>query len=147
MVAQVNITYKLLVNGFVSMTGGQRIDGDLSVPNLVRELQAEGVAQVEIVTDEPGQFAGANLPAGVPVHHRHDLDAVQRRLREVRGVSAIVYVQPCATERRRLRKRGEWPDPAVRTFINPMVCEGCGDCGAASDCLSIEPLETPFGRK
>ena len=146
-VAQVNITYKLLVNGFVSMTGGQRIDGDLSVPNLVRELQAEGVAQVEIVTDEPGQFAGANLPAGVPVHHRHDLDAVQRRLREVRGVSAIVYVQPCATERRRLRKRGEWLDPAVRTFINPMVCEGCGDCGAASDCLSIEPLETPFGRK
>lgn len=145
--AKVDITYKLLVNGFVSMTGGQRIDGDLSVPDLVRELQAEGVAQVEIVTDEPGQFEGANLPAGVPVHHRHDLDAVQRRLREVRGVSAIVYVQPCATERRRLRKRGEWPDPAVRTFIHPMVCEGCGDCGVASDCLSIEPLETPFGRK
>jgi indolepyruvate ferredoxin oxidoreductase len=145
--AKVNITYKLLVNGFVSMTGGQRIDGDLSVPDLVRELQAEGVAQVEIVTDEPGQFEGANLPAGVPVHDRHDLDAVQRRLREVKGVSAIVYVQPCATERRRLRKRGDWPDPAVRTFIHPMVCEGCGDCGAASDCLSIEPLETPFGRK
>ena len=145
--AKVNITYKLLVNGFVSMTGGQRIDGDLSVPDLVRELQAEGVAQVEIVTDEPSQFEGADLPAGVPVHHRHDLDAVQRHLRDVKGVTAIVYVQPCATERRRLRKRGEWPDPAVRTFINPMVCEGCGDCGAASDCLSIEPLETPFGRK
>ena len=145
--AKVNITYKLLVNGFVSMTGGQRIDGDLSVPNLVRELQAEGVAQVEIVTDEPAQFEGANLPAGVPVHDRHDLDAVQRRLRDVKGVTAIVYVQPCATERRRLRKRGESPDPAVRTFINPMVCEGCGDCGVASDCLSIEPLETPFGRK
>ena len=145
--AKVNITYKLLVNGFVSMTGGQRIDGDLSVPNLVRELQAEGVAQVEIVTDEPAQFEGSNLPASVPVHDRHDLEAVQRRLRDVKGVTAIVYVQPCATERRRLRKRGEWPDPAVRTFINPMVCEGCGDCGAASDCLSIEPLETPFGRK
>ena len=145
--AKVNITYKLLVNGFVSMTGGQPIDGDLSVPNLVRELLAEGVARVEIVTDEPDQFVGMDLRSEVPVHHRHDLDAVQRRLREVSGVTAIVYVQPCATERRRLRKRGEWPDPAVRTFINPMVCEGCGDCGVQSDCLSIEPLETPFGRK
>jgi len=145
--AKVNITYKVLVNGFVSMTGGQPIDGELDVPSLVRELQAEGVAQVEIVTDDLQGFSEGELPPGVPVRHRRALDEVQRRLREMHGVTAIVYVQPCATERRRLRKRGDWPDPAIRTFIHPVVCEGCGDCGAASDCLSIEPLETPFGRK
>ncbi len=145
--AKVNITYKLLVNGFVSMTGGQPIDGELSVPNLVRGLRAEGVAAVEIVSDEPDSFASQGLPAEVTVSHRSELDTVQRRLRERAGVTVLVYAQPCATERRRLRKRGAWADPAVRTFIQPRVCEGCGDCGVASDCLSIEPLETPFGRK
>ena len=145
--AKVNITYKLLVNGFVSMTGGQAIDGDVSVPQMIQSLQAEGVAGLVLVTDEPAKYAGQALPGGIAVHHRRELDTVQRELRSRAGVSVLIYEQPCATERRRLRKRGEWADPAVRTFIHPAVCEGCGDCGKASDCLSVEPLETPFGRK
>ena len=145
--AKVPMTYKLLVNGFVSMTGGQPVDGDLTVPQTIRELLAEGVSEVVLVSDEPEKYANANLPAEVKVHHRDDMEMVQRRLREQKGVTVLVYEQPCATERRRLRKRGKWADPAKRSFINAAVCEGCGDCGTVSNCLSIEPLETPLGRK
>ena len=145
--AKVPMTYKLLVNGFVSMTGGQPVDGDLTVPQTIRELLAEGVSEVVLVSDEPEKYANANLPAEVKVHHRDDMELVQRRLREQKGVTVLVYEQPCATERRRLRKRGKWVDPAKRSFINAAVCEGCGDCGTVSNCLSIEPLETPLGRK
>ena len=145
--AKVPITYKLLVNGFVSMTGGQRVDGDLTLPRMVAEVAAEGVREIAVVTDDPERIRALGLPPGVPIHHRSELDAVQRRLRDYPGVSVLFYDQPCATERRRLRKRGKWSDPDRRTFINAAVCEGCGDCGKASNCLSIEPLETPFGRK
>ena len=145
--ANVPITYKLLVNGFVSMTGGQRVDGDLTLPRMVSELAAEGVREIAVVTDDPDRIRALGLPPGVPIHHRTELDLVQKRLREYPGVSVILYDQPCATERRRLRKRGKWPDPDKRMFINAAVCEGCGDCGKASNCLSIEPIETPFGRK
>jgi len=145
--AHVPITYKLLYNGFVSMTGGQKVDGELTVPKIVGELMAEGVGKIAVVTDDPAKYEGAGLPAGVPVHHRLELEAVQRDFRTYPDVSVIVYDQPCATERRRLRKRGKWSDPDKRAFINSAVCEGCGDCGTVSGCLSIEPLETEFGRK
>ena len=145
--AKVPMTYKLLVNGFVSMTGGQPVDGELTVPQTIRELLAEGVSEIALVSDEPEKYAQAGLPAEVKVHHRDDMEAVQKHLREVKAVTVLLYEQPCATERRRLRKRGKWADPAKRSFINAAVCEGCGDCGTASNCLSIEPLETPFGRK
>ncbi len=145
--AKVPMTYKLLANGFVSMTGGQPVDGDLSVPQTIRELLAEGVSEIALVSDEPQKYAEANLPTEVKVHHRDEMEAVQRRLRELKGVTVLIYEQPCATERRRLRKRGKWADPAKRSFINSAVCEGCGDCGTVSNCLSIEPLETALGRK
>jgi indolepyruvate ferredoxin oxidoreductase len=145
--AKANMTYKLLVNGFVSMTGGQPIDGELSVPQIIRSLQAEGVSEVVIVTDDVERVKLQDIPAGIAVLPREQLDAVQRRLRTQGGTSVLIYDQPCATERRRLRKRGKWADPNVRTYIAPEVCEGCGDCGDASGCLSIEPLETPLGRK
>jgi indolepyruvate ferredoxin oxidoreductase len=145
--AKVPITYKLLVNGFVAMTGGQPIDGELSIPQIVSQLKAEGVQKIAVVTDDPMKYQGGALPKAVPVHPRTDLEAVQRRFREFPDVSVIIYDQASATERRRLRKRGKVPDPDKRTFINAAVCEGCGDCGEASGCLSIEPLETPFGRK
>jgi len=145
--AKVPMTYKLLANGFVSMTGGQPVDGDLSVPQTIRELLAEGVSEIALVSDEPEKYAEANLPAEVKVHHRDEMELVQRLLREKKGVTVLIYEQPCATERRRLRKRGKWADPAKRSFINAAVCEGCGDCGTVSNCLSIEPLETPLGRK
>ena len=144
---KVNMTYKLLVNGFVSMTGGQPIDGDLGVPQTIAELLAEGVREIALVSDEPEKYAGSTFGPKVTVHHRDDLEAVQLHLRTVKGVTVMIYEQPCATERRRLRKRGKWADPAKRSFINAAVCEGCGDCSTASNCLSIEPLETPFGRK
>ena len=145
--AHVPITYKLLHNGFVSMTGGQPIDGDLSIPGIIGELSAEGVKKIALVSDEPGKWQGVNLPAGVTVHPRDALDAVQRSFREYGDVSVIVYDQPCATERRRLRKRGKWADPDRRAFINSAVCEGCGDCSTVTQCMAIEPLETEFGRK
>ena len=145
--AHVPITYKLLHNGFVSMTGGQPVDGELTVPQVIAELQAEGVKKIALVTDEPAKYKDIALPPGVPVFHRTELEAVQREFREYRDVSVIIYEQPCATERRRLRKRGKWADPDKRVFINAEVCEGCGDCSKVSGCLSIEPLETEFGRK
>ena len=145
--AGVPMTYKVLVNGFVSMTGGQPIDGDLPVSRMAAEVIAEGVKEVVVVTDDPDRVRALGLPASVSVHHRSEMDAVQARLRDYPGVSVLFYDQPCATERRRLRKRGKWPDPDKRVFINAAVCEGCGDCGKTSNCLSIEPLETPLGRK
>ena len=145
--AHSNITYKILFNGFVSMTGGQPVDGDLTVERMIHELSAEGVGNIALVSDDPQKYRGVALPAGVQVRGRGDFDAVQRQFRELPDVSVIVYEQPCATERRRLRKRGKWPVATRRAFINSAVCEGCGDCGDVSNCQSIEPLETDLGRK
>ncbi len=145
--AKVRITYKLLVNGFVSMTGGQPVDGELSMPQMAAELLAEGVGRIVVVADDPGRYDGVALPPGVAVEHRRALERVQRELREFTGVSVLIYDQVCATERRRLRKRGKVPDPEQRSFINSAVCEGCGDCSAKSNCMSIEPLPTELGRK
>jgi indolepyruvate ferredoxin oxidoreductase len=145
--ANVPITFKLLANGFVSMTGGQPIAGGQTVPQMVEALRADGVQKIVVVTDDLSKYSGAKFPDGVPLKHRSELETVQKELREYPGVSVLVYEQPCATERRRLRKQGKWDDPAKRSFINSAVCEGCGDCGKVSTCLSIEPLETEFGRK
>jgi indolepyruvate ferredoxin oxidoreductase len=146
--ANVNITYKLLFNDAVAMTGGQPIDGGLTVPVLTHQLAAEGVRRVVVVTDEPDKYPpGVDFAPGVTVRRRDDLDAVQRDLREIAGVTAIVYDQTCAAEKRRRRKRGRFPDPAKRVFINDLVCEGCGDCSKTSNCVSVVPVETEFGRK
>lgn len=145
--ANVPITYKILFNGFVSMTGGQPIEGGMTPTQILDELVAEGVKKLALVVDDLDRYAGVALPHGVSLRHRDAMDATQREFREYKGVSVILYDQPCATERRRLRKRGKWADPAKRTFINPQVCEGCGDCGRVSNCMAIEPLETEFGRK
>jgi indolepyruvate ferredoxin oxidoreductase len=145
--AKAPITYKILYNDAVAMTGGQKFDGPLSVPDIVRQVAAEGVERIVVVTDQPEKYRGATLPPGVPVHHRDELDRVQRELREFKGVSALVYDQTCAAEKRRRRKRGTFPDPQKRVIINELVCEGCGDCSVQSNCVSVEPLETEFGRK
>jgi len=147
--AGVNITYKILFNDAVAMTGGQPIDGTLRVPEMTRELDAEGVKTIVVVTDEPEKYDAvrARLAPGVTVRHRDDLDEVQRALREVPGCTVLIYDQTCATEKRRRRKRGTMAEPDRRVVINELVCEGCGDCGEQSNCLSIEPLETEFGRK
>ena len=148
--AGVNITYKILYNDAVAMTGGQQIgerpEGH-SVLQIMQSLVAEGVAKLVIVTDEPEKYDGAKLLDGVTVHHRDALDALQRQFRELKGTTAIIYDQTCATEKRRRRKRGTLVDPAKRVVINALVCEGCGDCSVQSNCLSVEPLETEFGRK
>jgi indolepyruvate ferredoxin oxidoreductase len=146
--AKVRMTYKILYNDAVAMTGGQRHDGPLDPAMISRQIAAEGVAPIVVVTDEPGKYpAGTNWAPGVTVRHRDELDQVQRELRETTGVSALIYDQTCASEKRRRRKRNEFPDPAKRAVINDMVCEGCGDCSVKSNCLSVEPLETEFGRK
>ena len=149
--AGVNITYKILFNDAVAMTGGQPIDGTLEVPEMTRELEAEGAKRIVVVTDEPEKYATAEIASrlakGVTVHHRDELDAIQKQLREVSGCTVIVYDQTCATEKRRRRKRGTLADPAKRVIINELVCEGCGDCSVQSNCLSVEPVETEFGRK
>ncbi len=163
--ANVPITYKILFNDAVAMTGGQPTDGSLTVPQITQQMYAEGVRRIVIVTDEPQKYdaqreldhsamnaRGASedawrLAPGVTVHHRDELDRVQRELREYRGVSVLVYDQTCASEKRRRRKRNEFPDPPRRVVINELVCEGCGDCSVQSNCLSVEPLETEFGRK
>ncbi|RVU36778.1 indolepyruvate ferredoxin oxidoreductase family protein [Hwanghaeella grinnelliae] len=142
--AKANITYKILYNDAVAMTGGQPVDGTLSVPQIVNQLRAEGVERIEIVTDDTARYGGFS---DVPVHDRAELDAVQRDLCTVGGVSALIYDQTCATEKRRRRKKGDFPDPAKRVVINDLVCEGCGDCGVKSNCLSVAPLETEFGTK
>src|SRR3954470_17138566 len=146
--AGVTMTYKVLFNDAVAMTGGQPLDGNLTVPVVAAQLAAEGVRQVVIVTDEPDKYPlGTAFPAGATVRHRDELDHVQRKLRELPGVTAIVYDQTCPAEKRRRRKRGRFPDPPTRVFINDLVCEGCGDCSATSNCLSVVPVETEFGRK
>ncbi len=143
----VNITYKILFNDAVAMTGGQPFDGPLSVPMIAQQLAAEGLRKITIVTDEPEKYATADFPEGVLVHHRDELDAIQREMREIEGCTAIIYDQTCAAEKRRRRKRGLMPDPALRVFINEEVCEGCGDCSKTSNCLSVITLETAMGRK
>ncbi|MEX6724688.1 indolepyruvate ferredoxin oxidoreductase family protein [Parapedomonas caeni] len=146
--ARVNITYKILANDAIAMTGGQVIEGKMRVDDLTRQLDAEGVGPIVVVTDNPDQYdASARFAPGVTVHHRRDLDAVQKRLRILPGVTAIVYDQTCATELRRRRKRGKAVEPDIRVVINPRVCEGCGDCSVQSNCIAIEPIETEFGRK
>ncbi len=146
--ARVNITYKILFNDAVAMTGGQPVDGTLRVPELTRELQAEGVRRIAVVSDAPDKYrVPLNLAPGVTIHHRDALDAVQREMREVPGCSVIIYEQTCATEKRRRIKRGKLPVQTQRVVINEAVCEGCGDCSVQSNCLSIEPLDTEFGRK
>jgi len=146
--AGVNITYKILFNDAVAMTGGQPVEGHLTVQVIARQVLAEGARKVVVVSDDPGKYAaGPELPPGVPVRHRDGLDAVQRELREVPGMTVLIYDQVCAAEKRRRRKRGRMPDPPERVFINAAVCEGCGDCGEKSNCVSIRPLDTPLGRK
>ncbi|HLE66081.1 MAG TPA: indolepyruvate ferredoxin oxidoreductase family protein [Burkholderiales bacterium] len=146
--AKVNMTYKVLYNDAVAMTGGQHHDGPLDPAMISRQVAAEGASRVVLVTDEPDKYpAGTQWAPGVAIRHRDDLDAVQRELRDIPGVTVLIYDQTCAAEKRRRRKRNQYPDPAKRVVINDMVCEGCGDCSAKSNCLSVEPLETEFGRK
>ena len=144
----VNITYKILYNDAVAMTGGQPIDGTLRVEDLIYQLRGEGVRRIALVSDDPGQWRGQfNAVPGYTLHHRDELDSLQRELREYRGTSVIVYQQTCAAEKRRRRKKGLLEDPAKRLFINEEVCEGCGDCSLKSNCLSVVPKETALGRK
>ncbi len=151
--AGVNLTYKVLVNGAVAMTGGQLVDGEalegeVTVPEVARQLAAEGVERIAVVGPEPEKYPkDAGFPAGVTFHHRDEIDRVQRDLRGVRGVSALIYDQTCAAEARRLRRKGEFPEPDRRVLIQQDVCEGCGDCSVQSNCISIEPVETAVGRK
>ncbi len=146
--AGVNITYKILFNDAVAMTGGQPIDGPISVPMITRQVAGEGIGRIAVVSDEPDKYPiGSDFAPGVSFHHRSDLDEVQRELRDWPGVSILIYDQTCAAEKRRRRKRGTMPEPAGRVFINQAVCEGCGDCVEASNCLSVVPVETEFGTK
>jgi len=143
-----NITYKILFNDAVAMTGGQANDGGLTVPQVARQVAAEGAKRVVVVTDEPDKYAsGTEWPKGLTIHHRDDLIAVQKELAEVEGVTVLIYDQTCAAEKRRRRKRHTFPDPDKRVIINELVCEGCGDCGVQSNCVSVQPLETEWGRK
>ncbi len=149
--AGVNITYKILYNDAVAMTGGQQVgerpEGH-SVVQIAQSMRAEGAVKITIVTDEPEKYDSIKgLPEGIAIQHRDTLDAVQREFRDIKGTTVIIYDQTCATEKRRRRKRGTMVDPAKRVVINELVCEGCGDCGVQSNCLSVEPLETEFGRK
>jgi indolepyruvate ferredoxin oxidoreductase len=146
--AKVNMTYKILYNDAVAMTGGQPVDGQTSVPMIAQQMAAEGVKRIALVTEDLARYTDrAALPALVSLHDRKDMDAVQRELREVGGVSVLIYDQTCAAEKRRRRKKNAFPDPAKRMVINEAVCEGCGDCGIQSNCVSILPKETEFGRK
>jgi indolepyruvate ferredoxin oxidoreductase len=146
--AKVTMTYKILYNDAVAMTGGQRVEGPLDPAIISRQIAAEGVKPIVVVTDEPEKYPhGTAWAPGITIRHRDELDRVQRELRDTPGVSAIIYDQTCASEKRRRRKRNEYPDPAKRVVINEMVCEGCGDCSVKSNCLSVEPLETEYGRK
>ncbi|WP_282606647.1 indolepyruvate ferredoxin oxidoreductase family protein [Pelagibius sp. Alg239-R121] len=146
--AKVNITYKVLYNDAVAMTGGQPHDGPLDPAMITRQLEAEGIQRIVVVTDEPDKYpVGTPWAQGITIEHRDELDRVQREMREIKGVSVILYDQTCAAEKRRRRKRGLYPDPPKRAFINDAVCEGCGDCSIQSNCVSVAPLETEFGRK
>jgi indolepyruvate ferredoxin oxidoreductase len=144
----VNITYKILFNDAVAMTGGQSNDGGLTVPQVARQVAAEGAKRVVIVTDEPWKYSKSeDWPRGLTIHHRDELNAVQSELATISGVTALIYDQTCAAEKRRRRKRKLYPDPDKRVLINELVCEGCGDCGVQSNCVSIQPRETEWGRK
>ncbi|MDH5173138.1 MAG: indolepyruvate ferredoxin oxidoreductase family protein, partial [Gammaproteobacteria bacterium] len=146
--AGTNITYKILFNDAVAMTGGQPVDGVITVPAIANQVRSEGVQRIAVVSDEPEKYTDRRVfPAGVSIHHRDEMDALQRELREVPGVSVLIYDQACAAEKRRRRKRGTYPDPAKRVFINDAVCEGCGDCSVQSNCLAIYPVNTELGRK
>jgi indolepyruvate ferredoxin oxidoreductase len=150
--ANVNITYKILYNDAVAMTGGQPIDGTLTVPQIVMQMRAERAKKIAIVTDDPEKFDGIDEVVGIEIHHRDHLDFVQKQMREIEGCTILIYDQTCASEKRRRRKKvvngvPGFPDPARRMVINDAVCEGCGDCSVQSSCVAIEPLETPFGRK
>jgi indolepyruvate ferredoxin oxidoreductase len=146
--AGVNVTYKILFNDAVAMTGGQRNDGGLTVPMIARQVAAEGVKKIVVVTDEPKKYPrGEKWPSGLTIHHRDDLMQVQASLAAIAGVTVLIYDQTCAAEKRRRRKRGTFPDPDKRVVINDLVCEGCGDCGVKSNCVSVQPAETEFGRK
>jgi indolepyruvate ferredoxin oxidoreductase len=148
-IAGVNITFKLLYNDAVAMTGGQKLDGGMTPGQMAAQLLAEGVRNVALVTDQPERYVGqgTGLPAAVSVHHRRELLSVQKNLAAIPGTTALIYDQTCAAEKRRRRKKGEYPDPDERVFINPAVCEGCGDCGKKSNCVAVLPLETELGRK
>ncbi|MCV0428610.1 MAG: indolepyruvate ferredoxin oxidoreductase family protein, partial [Roseibium sp.] len=146
--SNVPITYKILFNDAVAMTGGQKVDGQLTVPQITRQLEAEGVERIAVVSENPENFGSwTPIAQGTKVYHRDELMDVQKELQSFPGVSVIVYDQTCAAEKRRRRKRGQFPDPDKRLFINDRVCEGCGDCSVQSNCLSVEPLKTPFGEK
>ncbi|WP_310619278.1 indolepyruvate ferredoxin oxidoreductase family protein [Flexibacterium corallicola] len=146
--ANVPITFKILYNDAVAMTGGQELDGTLTVPQLLQQLHAEGVGRVALLSEQPELYKGrGDLAVSQPVKHRDELQNVQKEFQEYAGVSAIVYDQTCAAEKRRRRKRGQYPDPDLRLFINDRVCEGCGDCSEKSNCISVEPLKTLFGEK
>jgi indolepyruvate ferredoxin oxidoreductase len=147
-VAGVNITYKILYNDAVAMTGGQPVEGAPTVAQIAQQVLAEAAKRVVVVAEQPEKYSSkSGLPAGVAVRSRDDLDAVQRELRDTRGLTVLIYDQTCAAEKRRRRKRGLYPDPAERVFINDLVCEGCGDCSVKSNCISVMPVETEFGRK
>ena len=145
--AKVNITYKVLYNDAVAMTGGQPFDGPLSPQAIARQCAAEGVSKIVVVSDDPDKYPANYFASDTTVHHRDELDRVQRELRETPGTTILLYDQTCAAEKRRRRKRGTYPDPAKRVVINELVCEGCGDCGVKSNCVSVAPVETEFGRK
>jgi len=146
--SKVNITYKILYNDAVAMTGGQPHDAPLTVPQITRQVSAEGAKKIYVVTDEPDKYdANTEFAAGTLVRHRNELDAVQKDLRDVRGLTVLIYDQTCAAEKRRRRKRGLYPDPPRRIFINDRVCEGCGDCSVKSNCVAVKPMETEYGRK
>jgi indolepyruvate ferredoxin oxidoreductase len=145
--AGVNITYKILYNDAVAMTGGQPAEGGFNVSQIAHQVAAEGAKRLAIVTDDPAKYPANFFPPLATVHHRRELDAVQRELRDIAGLTVLIYDQTCAAEKRRRRKRGLYPDPPKRVFINERVCEGCGDCSQVSNCVSVQPLETEFGRK
>lgn len=147
--AGTTMTYKILYNDAAAMTGGQAVDGKIGVPEIARQVEAEGAKRVVVVSDEPEKFNDRHgeFPRGTTFHHRSDLDAVQRELREIAGVTVLIFDQTCAAEKRRRRKKNEFPDPPRRVFINEAACEGCGDCGVQSNCLAVIPVETDWGRK
>ena len=145
--ANTNITFKILFNDAVAMTGGQPVDGPISVSAIAHSVRAEGIDRIALVSDEPELFDASDYPAGTTISHRRELDTIQRELRDIPGVTILIYAQTCALEKRRRRKQGKIIEPNKFVVINDLVCEGCGDCSVESNCLSIIPKETPFGRK